>query len=104
MRGQISLELLFNFLIVLTVISSLTVVLLNFYEKVKKQEEIISGTIRAEEIARTDDMYASIGSYKILIEDVKYKIENDLVIMEYDGKTIIANTIFNKRESNAQHM
>ena len=83
----------------------MSLILINFYEKAKNQEEIISETIKAGQIARTIDMLASIGNYKaIKIGDYNYRIENDLVIIEHDGKTIVANTIFNRRESNAQHI
>lgn len=105
MRAQISLEFLFNFLIILAVISSMSLILINFYEKAKNQEEVIDKTISAEEIARTIDVLASIGNYKaIRIGSYNYKIENNLVIIEHNGKTIVANTIFNKREGDAQHI
>lgn len=114
LRAQVSLELLFSFLISLGVITTIFFVLLNFYEKLKKDDQIIKETVIAEQIARTLDTLASSGNYKIIninyiSQDegelnVNYRIENSIISIDYNGKSIIANTIFNEDEINAQQI
>ncbi len=103
MRGQISLELLFSFLIIMATIGTISLILLDFYEKVKKENEVIEQTLTVEQMARTIDTLGSVGNYKVIKVDKKYRIDNEFIILEYNGKSIIANTIFNWG-TNAQHI
>ncbi len=101
MKAQITLEFLFNFLILLVFINFLFLLLLDFHQKLRNQEELIKSTIETENLARLEDVRISAEPYKnnITNNNLKSTIEN-----EYKGKTIIAETLSNFTIDDRQHI
>ena len=101
MKAQISLEFLFNFLILLVFINFLFLLLLDFHQKLREQEELMKSTIETENLARLEDVRISAEPYKnnITNNNLKSTIER-----EYKRKTIIAETLSNFTIDDRQHI
>lgn len=101
MKGQISLEFLFSFLVLLVFVGSLLIVLLDFYNKLKEQEEVVRLTIDAENKARLHDTAISSEYYKGYNTT---KVENSKIEISYGDKTVTAETIANIEKEDTQHI
>ena len=102
MKAQISLEFLFNFLILLVFINFLFLLLLDFHQKLREQEEIMKSTIETENLARLEDVRISAEPYKNNITD--NDILKSTIEREYKRKTIIVETLSNFTVDDRQHI
>lgn len=102
-HGQITMEFLLSFLIGIVLVFTITTAMLNFYSKAQEHEKRIEEIIATENLARTLDSFASSGRYKITdITNRSYRIQDDLLLIDFEGKIIVGNTIYNKGENNAE--
>ena len=108
LKAQISLELLFSFMIMLSVMSVISLVLIDFYEKTRQSHEIINKTLAAQHIARELELLASSGNYKAMhIKDLEgngFRVKGTLVITEYNGKEIAVETMNTMGTEDAQNI
>ncbi len=97
MRGQISLEFLFTFLLTLTFVGFLTALLIDFHSKLKEQEEVVRLTIELENAALEANILSSAGDHKHvpdlqngMISDINTLkiINNDKILVVYTIKDI----------------
>ena len=102
-HAQISIEFLLNFLIGMILVFTITSAMLNFYNKTKEHEKRMEEVIATENLARTLDSFASSGRYKITdITNRSYRLSNDVLLIDFEGKIIVGNTIYNKGGADAE--
>ncbi len=98
MKAQISLEFLFNFLILLVFINFLFALLLDFYHKLKEQEEVMKLTMDAENEARFEDIRKANKEFQSI------HTESGKIKKNYKDKEIVTETIQNFTTKELQHI
>jgi len=102
-KAQITIEFLLSFLIGVVLVFTITYTMLNFYDNAKEHEKRMAELIATENLARTLDSFASSGRHKITdITNRSYRITDNLLLIDFEGKIIVGNTIYNKGEINAE--
>ena len=96
MKAQVSIELLFNFLVFLSVVSALSYFLLSFKSDMEKRNVLMRISMSAEGTARLLDSIAASRHYSsAAVANSTTRVKGNLVIIDQKtGKTVTANTVF----------
>ena len=103
MRGQATIEFLSAFLVTIAFIAVVAIAILSSSNKSDEQAESIAMIIALEEATRAIEVHANSGIAMVFdVKGVSSGVENGKVHVDYEGKVIEAEGVFDGYEIKAQ--
>lgn len=95
MRAQASLEILLSFLLFIGVISLFTSIILDFSDKEKQKSTDIYRLNSLQELATTIEVIRNSGTIIVMESTINHKIQENLLVMVYNGSALSTKGVFN---------